>query len=99
MDQVPVVVELREGEQLSRIHRFRFLKAQGCGLSGIDLVVEEAVGAVLPGNPRCTARPDHAELVPRPEFTNAGDTMEEALAGCLAAIRPRRFYELFLPRA
>jgi hypothetical protein len=92
-------VELLQGEQLSRIHRFRFLKAQGCGLSGIDLVVEEVVGAVLPGNARCTARPDHAELVSKPEFTKSGDTVEEALANTIAAIRPRRFYELFLPKA
>ncbi len=92
-------VGLRQGEQLSRIHRFRFLKAQGCGLSGIDLVVEEAVGPVLSGNSRCTARPDHPELVTKPEFTKPGDTVEEALANCLAAIRPRRFYELFLPKA
>jgi hypothetical protein len=91
-------VELLQGEQLSRIHRFRLLKAQGCGLSGIDLLVEEAVGAVLPGHARCTARPEHAELVPKPEFTTAGETVEEALANCIAAIRPRRFYELFLPR-
>ena len=94
-----LAVELRQGEQLSRIQRFRFLKAQGCGLSGIDLVVEEAVGPVLSGNPRCTARPDHAELVARPEFTKHGETVEEALGNCLAAIRPRRFYELFLPKA
>jgi hypothetical protein len=90
---------LREGEQLCRIHRYRFLKAQGCGLTGIDLVVEEAVGPVPPDSPRCMARPDHAELVPKPEFTKGGETVEEALANCLAALRPRRFYELFLPRA
>ncbi len=94
-----LAVELRQGEQLHRIHRFRFLKAQGCGLSGLDVVVEEAVGPVLPGNARCTARPDHRELVSRPEFTHHGETLEEALANCLAAIRPRRFYELFLPKA
>jgi hypothetical protein len=94
-----LAVELRQGEQLSRFHYFRFLKAQGCGLSGVDLVVEEAVGPVLSGNPRCTARPDHAELVARPEFTAKGETVEEALSGCLAAIRPRRFFELFLPKA
>ena len=94
-----IALELRQGEQLSRLHRFRFLKAQGCGLSGIDVVVEEAVGPVPAGNPRCTARPDHSELVARPEFTQPGETVEEALANCLAAVRPRRFYELFLPKA
>ena len=94
-----IALELPQGEQLSRLHRFRFLKAQGCGLSGADVVVEEAVGPVLAGNPRCTARPDHSDLVARPELTRHGETVEEALANCLAAVRPRRFYELFLPKA
>lgn len=95
----PVVIDLRQGEQLIRIHRFRFLKAQGCGLTGTDVIVEEAVGPVSSGAPRCTARPDHVELVPKPEFSQTGDTVEEALGKCLGAIRPRRFYELFLPKA
>ena len=94
-----LTVELRQGEQLIRIHRFRFLKAQGCGLSGTDVIVEEGLGPRPDGQPRCTARPDHRELVSRPEFTHHGETVEEALATCLAAIRPRRFYELFLPKA
>jgi hypothetical protein len=92
-------MDLMQGEQLRRVQRFRFLTVQGCGQSGIDLVVEEAVGPVPPGTPRCTARPDHPELVSRPEFTVEGGTVEEALGNCLAAIRRRRFYELFLPRA
>ena len=92
-------MDLRPAEQLIRIHRFRFVKAQGCGVTGIDLHVEEALGPVQPETPRCTARPDHPELVTKPEFTTPGGTVEEAVANCLAAIRPRRFYELFLPRA
>jgi hypothetical protein len=92
-------VELRQGERLLRVHRFRFWKAMGCGQGSIDLLVEEALGPVPPETPRCTARPDHAELVTKPEFTKAGDTVEEAVANCLSAIRPRRFYELFLPKA
>jgi hypothetical protein len=92
-------VDLREGEQLIRVHRFRFVKAQGCGLGGVDLVVEEALGPVPPETPRCTARPEHPELVPKPEFTRPGDTVDEAVEHCLEAIRPRRFYELFLPKA
>ena len=44
-------MDLRSGEQLIRIHRFRFLKAAGCGLTGIDLVVEEAVSPVPAGAP------------------------------------------------
>ncbi|HSB72132.1 MAG TPA: hypothetical protein VLT62_22610 [Candidatus Methylomirabilis sp.] len=92
-------MDLRQGEQLIRIHRFRFVKPSGCGLGSIDLMVEEILGPATDGAPRCTARPDHRELVPRPEFTAHGDTVEEALGSCLAAIRPRRFYELFLPAA
>lgn len=91
-------MDLRQGEQLIRIHRFRFLKPSGCGLGSIELVVEESLASATDGTPRCTARPDHHELVPRPEFTVHGDTVEEVLGYCLAAIRPRRFYELFLPK-
>jgi len=91
-------MDLRQGEQLIRIHRFRFLKPSGCGLGSIELVVEESLASATDGTPRCTARPDHHELVPRPEFTVHGDTVEEVLDSCLAAIRPRRFYELFLPK-
>ncbi len=90
-------MELKPGEQLIRVHRFRFVKASACGLGGIELVVEESLGTVPSGTPRCTARPDHKELVPRAEFTVQGDSVEEALEKCLAAVRPRRFYELFLP--
>ncbi len=92
-------MDLKSGEQLLRIHRFRFVKASGCGLGAIELVVEEALGPVPSGASRCTARPDHKELVPRPEFTVQGNEVEETLEKCLAAIRPRRFYELFLPSA
>lgn len=92
-------MDLRQGEQLIRVHRFRFIKAIGCGQTSADVLVEEALGPVHPGTPRCTARPDHPELVPRPEFTTQGDTVEEAVGHCLEAIRPRRFYELFLPKA
>ncbi len=92
-------MELRPGEQLLRLHRFRFWKAMGCGQSSLELLVEEALGPVQPDAPRCTARPDHPELVSKPEFTKPGDTVEEAVANCLEAIRPRRFYELFLPKA
>ncbi len=90
-------MELKPGEQLIRIHRFRFVKASGCGMGGIELVVEESLGPVASGVARCTARPDHRELVPRPEFTVQGEGVEETLEKCLAVVRPRRFYELFLP--
>ena len=91
-------MDLRQGEQLIRIHRFRFVKPTGCGLGSIELVVEESLASAADGTPRCTARPDHHELVPRPEFTVHGDTVEQALDNCLAAVRTRRFYELFLPK-
>jgi hypothetical protein len=90
-------IELRTGEQLVRLHRFRFMKSSGCALGGVELIVEEVLGPVPPGGARCTARPDHPTFVPRPEFTASGDSVEEALARCVAAIRPRRFIELFLP--
>ncbi len=92
-------MDLKSGEQLLRIHRFRFVKASGCGLGAIELVVEEALGPVPTGASRCTARPDHKELVPRPEFTLHGETVEEALERCVATIRPRRFAEIFFPTA
>ncbi len=92
-------MEIKAGEQLVRIHHFRFMKASGCGLGAIELVVEEALGPAAPGARRCTARPDHRELVPRPEFTRHGDTVEEALEHCVATIRPRRFAEIFFPTA
>lgn len=92
-------MDLLQGEQLLRIHRFRFLKASGCGQSSTSLIVEEALAPVPPGTPRCTARPDHPELVSRPEFTAHRETVEETLQNCLTAIRPRRFYELFQPKA
>jgi hypothetical protein len=57
------------------------------------------LGPVPPETPRCTARPEHPELVPKPEFTRPGETVDEAVEHCLEAIRPRRFYELFLPKA
>jgi hypothetical protein len=90
-------IELRTGEQLVRLHRFRFVKASGCAMGGVELIVEETLGPVPPGTPRCTARPDHPTFVPRPEFMASGDSLDEALTRCLAAIRPRRFIELFFP--
>lgn len=92
-------MEIRAGEQLVQIHRFRFMKASGCAMGGVDLVVEETIGSVSPGAGRCTARPDHPTFVSRPEFTVSGDSVEDALGRCLAAIRHRRFIELFLPAA
>ncbi len=92
-------MDLHAGEHLVRIHRFRFMKASGCAMGGVDLVVEETIGAVAPGAARCTARPDHPTFVSRPEFSVAGESVEDALDRCLAAIRHRRFIELFLPVA
>ncbi len=92
-------MDLRAGERLVRIHRFRFMKPSGCAMGGVDLVVEEMIGPVPSGSARCTAHPDHGTFVSRTEFTVSGDSVEEALDRCLAAIRHRRFIELFLPAA
>lgn len=89
---------LVQGERLLRIHRFRFLKAQGCAEAGLDLVVEEVLGeaAADPGQ-RCTARPDHPRLVPKTQYTVRGETVETTLRALIERIRPRPLAEVFLP--
>jgi hypothetical protein len=89
---------LVQGERLIRVHRFRFLKAQGCAQAGLDIVVEEALGetAAEPGE-RCTARPDHPRLVPKAQYTVHEETVEAALRLCVERIRPRPLAEVFLP--
>jgi hypothetical protein len=89
---------LVSGERLIRVHRFRFLKVQGCAEAGLDIVVEEALGRA-PGEPgeRCTARPDHPRLVPKPHFTVRGETVEAALRAFIERVRPRPLAEVFLP--
>ncbi len=86
-------------ERLLRLHRFRYMRALGCSWTGHDIVVEEAIGSIPDESQRCMARPDHPELVPRPEFFGYGKSVEQALQACIEKIRARRFAELFLPKA
>lgn len=88
---------LQSGEHLIRIHRFRYLRALGCTLGGLILTVEENLGEVSDPSRRCTARPDHPELVPRPEFTVFAENVEGAVRGLIEELRPRRPQEIFLP--
>ncbi|MBW8056659.1 MAG: rhodanese-like domain-containing protein [candidate division NC10 bacterium] len=88
---------LQSGERLIRIHRFRYLRAVGCTMGGLILSVEESLGEVRDPSKRCTARPDHPERVPRPEFTVYAENVEAALRALIEKIRPRRAPEVFLP--
>lgn len=95
--QALVVDFLRAGELLTRVHRFRYFRAVGCALGGLILTVEEALGEVRDPSGRCTARPDHPEWVPRPEFTVYAESVEAALKALIEKLRPRRPQEIFLP--
>jgi len=88
---------LQSGERLTRIHRFRYLRAVSCALGMIDLVVEESLGAVADPARRCVARPEHPIQVARPEFTVTGETVEAALCSLIEKVRGRRPHEIFLP--
>ncbi|MFQ5990664.1 MAG: rhodanese-like domain-containing protein [Candidatus Methylomirabilales bacterium] len=93
----PQVDLLQPGERLTRIHRFRYLRAVGCTMGGLGLTVEEDLGNVQDPARRCTGRPDHPELVPRPEFTVYAESVEAALRALIEKIRPRRPQDVFLP--
>lgn len=95
--QAPHLDFLQPGEHLIRIHRFRYLRAVGCTLGGLILSVEESLGEVSDPSRRCMARPDHPELVPRPEFTVFAENVEAAVRGLIEKLRPRRPQEIFLP--
>lgn len=95
--QGPHLDFLQPGEHLIRVHRFRYLRAVGCTLGGLILSVEESLGDVGDPSRRCTARPDHPELVPRPEFTVYAADVEGAVRGLIEKLRPRRPQEIFLP--
>lgn len=92
-----VVDFLGSGEWLTRVHRFRYFRAVGCALSGLILTVEEALGEIRDPSKRCTARPDHPEWVPRPEFTVYAESVEAALKALIEKLRSRRPQEIFLP--
>ena len=88
---------LQSGERLTRIHRFRYLRAVSCALGMVDLIVEESLGAVAEPARRCVARPEHPIQVARPEFTVTGETVEAALCSLIEKVRGRRPHEIFLP--
>ena len=92
------VAYLTTGERLVRVHRFRYVRPAGCALVAGDILVEETLGEIRDGSPRCTARPDHPDLVTRPEFVVPGESVEAVLKALIERIRPRQFYELFFPK-
>jgi hypothetical protein len=88
---------LRAGEQLVRLHQFRFFTSQGCALGSVDIVVEEALGPEAPEAVRCLARPQHARLVPKPDYTVRATTVEEAVRILVERLRSRPLTDAFLP--
>lgn len=90
---------LTSGEQLFRLYRFRYSRPIGCAHMSHEIVIEEAIGNISDESQRCLARLDHQELVPRPEFFGYGAKVEQALQSCIEKVRPRRFAELYFPRA
>lgn len=90
---------LRSGEQLVRIHTFRFMRAQGCAMGGFTIRVEESLSPATDPGERCIARPDHPERFPKPQFLATGETVEAALGNLLEKVRPHPAHDLFLPTA
>lgn len=88
---------LRTGEQLIRVHRFRYVTAQGCAIGSVEIVVEETLGPASPAERPCTARPDHPRLVAKSEYTFQRETVEAALQSCVERLRSRPLSEAFLP--
>lgn len=88
---------LRAGEQLVRIHYYRFFSAQGCALGSVDIVVEEALDPEAPAAVRCAARPHHARLVARPEFIIRAETVDAAVRSLVERLRARPLSDAFLP--
>lgn len=88
---------LGAGEQLVRIHTFRFLTSQGCALGSVDIVVEEALGPEAPDTSRCVAQPQHPRLVARPDYTVRAASVEAAVRDLVKRLRARPLTEAFLP--
>jgi hypothetical protein len=88
---------LRAGEQLVRIHYYRFFSAQGCALGSVDIVVEEALDPGAPASARCVARPEHARLVTRPEYIIRAETVDAAVRSLVERLRARPLSDAFLP--
>lgn len=98
MSDGPDLAFLQAGEQLLRIHHFRFVSAQGCALGSVEVLVEEALGrGVAHGGWRCLARPHHPQLVAKPDYAVHGDSVEVALRGLVERLRSRPLTEAFLP--
>jgi hypothetical protein len=88
---------LRAGEQLVRIHYYRFFSAQGCALGSVDIIVEEALDPQAPAAARCVARPQHARFVTRPEYIVRAETVDAAVRSLVERLRPRPLSDAFLP--
>jgi hypothetical protein len=88
---------LRAGEQLTRIHQFRFFSSQGCALGSVDIIVEEALGPEAPAATRCVARPQHPRLVPKPDYTVRAPSVEAAVQSLVERLRGRPLTDAFLP--
>lgn len=88
---------LRAGEQLVRVHYYRFFSAQGCALGSVDIVVEEALGPEAPPAARYVARPQHARLVTRPEYIMRAESVEAAVRRLVERLRGRPLTDAFLP--
>jgi hypothetical protein len=88
---------LRAGEQLVRIHWYRYFSAQGCALGSVDIVVEEALGPETPAAARCVARPQHGRLVTRPEYLIRAETVDAAVQRLVERLRGRPLTDAFLP--
>jgi hypothetical protein len=89
---------LRADEQLVRLHAFRYLSAQGCALGSIEILVEEALGDAADAS-RCIARPQHARLVARPEYTIRASSVEAAVQALIERLRGRPLTDAFFPSA
>lgn len=97
MTAAPSASFLRAGEQLVRIHHYRFFSAQGCVLGSVDIVVEEALGPDAPAAARCVARPQHARLVTRPEYVVRAESVDAAVQHLVERLRSRPLTDAFLP--
>jgi hypothetical protein len=89
---------LRADEQLVRLHVFRYLSAQGCTLGSVEIVVREALRDDADAA-RCLARPRHARLVTRPDYTMRAPSVEAALQAVVERLRGRPLTDAFFPSA
>ena len=97
MTAAPSPSFLRAGEQLVRVHHYRFFSAQGCALGSVDIVVEEALGPEAPAAVRCVVRPQHARLVTRPEYVIWAESVDAAVRSLIERLRGHPLTDAFLP--